>query len=196
MRKRVPRSRIGSRSGGVKKDPSPEQLAGIGAVAIIWNEIEYDLDLAIGNGVVIHEEILLHVTSRWGFDAKNALLYEIAEEAHLPEATLDLIDQTCKALRDYKNQRDAVVHARILHAPTGVGETIRRGAQFRRSLLTTEALDDLYERLDVLRSEMDQIVQIFYAIRRAGHFAFRDSDDEERRLLQQESIRWTDEAHS
>ncbi len=74
MRNSAPQRRIGRRTGDVKKDFSPDQLAGIGAVALIWNEIEYLLDLAVGNAIVKREEILLHITSRYPFDAKNHLL--------------------------------------------------------------------------------------------------------------------------
>jgi hypothetical protein len=71
----------------------------------------------------------------------------------------------------YKKYRDAVIHARILDAPTGIAISPAKRGKRQEVLITVNALNALYDRLVLVRNELIEICQItirLYTTRRWG----------------------------
>jgi hypothetical protein len=160
MKRRPPPGRTGSTTQDIRKDLSRDQLAGIGEIAMIWNELEFLLDTAVGSGLVLSKAMEANNTSRLGFDPKKALAQDIARDALLPQAAIAEVDAALVDLETYKGLRDAIVHARVSDKNKAIGQIVKRGGILYESLLEAKALNALYDHLTLLRQEMDAIVQI------------------------------------
>jgi hypothetical protein len=64
MKRKAPMPRGGVRYGDVKKDLSHEQLAGIGAVAISFNDLEFELDVLLAMALAAPDPLLMDVAKR------------------------------------------------------------------------------------------------------------------------------------
>ncbi|MGQ0741101.1 MAG: hypothetical protein ACT4OG_02220 [Alphaproteobacteria bacterium] len=157
MRKKVelggPR---GKRSGDVRKNLTPEQLRGIGEVTMAYNEAEFLIDLCFGLGLQIEAGLWFEVSTRInGVDGLIAIIKKlVARDCEIDAATYALIENAFAAFKECKTYRDAVIHARILDAPSGLGEFVRKQGTHYHVLLTVEALNALYDRLVAVRTEL------------------------------------------
>jgi hypothetical protein len=168
MKRKAPESRSGASTGDVKKDLSSEQLAGIGAVAILFNELEFSLECILYRGLNLPGGLWLETVKRISsFDSKVELASLIvAEYQHYASnqfeakdwAFAEIIKETLTSLKVVKGLRDAIVHARVFDMSTGIGEKISYKGKIDQVLLTAEALNALYAHMDVLRKELTAIL--------------------------------------
>lgn len=148
------------RNDDVRLNLSHEQLAGIGAVAVAWNELEIFLHYLLGLSAGIPTPLWLEVSTRVnGLEGYVQIIRKgIALCASLlnleKEEVIALMEKSLDAVLDYKQYRDGVIHARVFDAPTGLGELVKRRGQKDEVLLTVEALSALYVRLVLLRKEL------------------------------------------
>jgi hypothetical protein len=157
-----------NRSGDIRKDLSESQLARIGSVAIAYNEAETLIDILLALSLKLHPTLPAALTSRInGIDGKIELL-KIAYKSL--GADTSVFGALCECLGEngfsqLKKYRDGVIHARVLDAPKGIGLTIAKRGKFDEILLTTDALDGIYERLVSIRYELAEFVMILSALR-------------------------------
>lgn len=118
----------GNRSGGtfqdIRRDLSPEQLAGIGAIAIAWNEIEFMLDVALYSGEELAASCLQDDLPRRRLDDKIKHARKAADRWRLPADYLNSIELTASAFSDLKELRNAVIHSRVFDERNGIGHRI------------------------------------------------------------------------
>lgn len=160
---------LGNRSGGtvqdIKRDLSPEQLAGIGAVAIAWNEIEFMLDVVLYSGEELEASCLQDDLPRRRLDDKIKHARKAADRWGLPADCLDSIELTACAFSKLKNLRNAAIHSRVFDAQSGIGHRITIKGEIQEVLLTTKALEWLYQQLIALCFELRCVLAIFDLVR-------------------------------
>jgi len=169
MKRRQPTSETlaGASTEDIKKDFSNEQLAGIGAVAMAWNEVEYLLDIMLYSALALPSAHWLDVVTRInGIEGKLEILRQfIARNRRIAADAAAVMKQSMDDAGLYKTFRDAVVHARVFNAPAGIGQRIERQAKISQVILTREALDGFYDRLVLLRREFQGILAVFDILR-------------------------------
>lgn len=141
------------------------QLAGVGAVAIAWNNLEVALDYAIAYGLALPEVSRHEITGRLhGVDGKIAIARLIHGETclALPRDVCISIDSTLSAVGECKVHRDAVVHAKALHGRTGdVLESSGGRGRALEILFTAKALSYLLRRTEAVCREMTNVCLLF-----------------------------------
>lgn len=135
---------------------STDQLAYIGAIAMLYNDAEDVVDDLCGAGLHIpirDKEVLSRINGidgkieliklcakQWGFDA--------AEQAFLASSLGDA------GFKQLKKWRDAVVHARLLDRETSIARVYERRGAVAEVLLSLDALKGLFARLDLMKVEL------------------------------------------
>lgn len=150
-------SRKGKRTGDIRKDLSDAQLAGIGSIALAYNEAEALIDILVSLVLGLLTNTANEVTSRInGIDGKIELAKIGMRELGADENTIGLLGQSLgdAGFKEYKKYRDAVIHARILHAPSGIALSPAKRGKLDEVLLTVDALNGLYNRLTLVRLEL------------------------------------------
>ena len=95
MKRPAPKARSGGSYQDIKKDFTAGQLAGIGAVAMAFNEAEFLLDCQIYSGLNLSGGIWTEVTSRInGIDGKMAIVKAAVEDDRFPKPIRDAIAET------------------------------------------------------------------------------------------------------
>ena len=181
-----------SRTGDILKDFTSLQLASIGAVALAWNELEYQFDEMLGYGLVIQDGYGANVTTRLSIENKIELMKMVVRNAGLPEEALNPFIHAIGEYGRYKELRDSVIHARLVDADTAIGEVSHYKMKFSEILLSQEALENLYQRIVLLRDEFYFLIQIIYMIRRTfgRGLSGRVPNDPNIELLAQEALTW------
>src|SRR5947209_16390023 len=107
-----------TRTGHIRTDLSQAQLAGIGAVAVAYNEVEILLDVMLGVALGIRDsDVRTGLTSRInGADGKVELVKSVAENLGAPVVLKTLLAECLgkSGFGDLKIYRDAIIHARVL----------------------------------------------------------------------------------
>jgi hypothetical protein len=155
------------------KEVEPERLRAIGAVMLAWNWIEGAIDTSIGMALELHPNMWVDVSSRInGLDGKIAILKESAKLfTATPDDMLLAISKTLNAVEDHKRYRDGVAHVRMGEPSAIVADTAQRRGKTDEILITQEALDALFERLQVLQRETDELTTFFFCRWRASQIA-------------------------
>ena len=156
-------ARKGKRSGDIRKDLSETQLAGIGSIALAYNEAEVLIDILVSLVLGLLTNTAHEVTSRInGIDGKIELAKIGMRELGADENTIALLGQSLgdAGFKEYKKYRDAVVHARVLDAPTGIALSPAKRGKLDEVLLTVDALNGLYDRLALVRLELIEACNI------------------------------------
>jgi hypothetical protein len=148
-----------TRWGDIKKDLSQNQLAGIGAAALAYNEVEVEIDRLFFLATGLSKELQLEVSTRLGgIDGKTAIIIKGVKRFGLDQQEQKQLEEI---LGDHgvfgtlKSYRDAVIHARLINAPIGIGARVDRRAKIFDVLLSQDALDALYTHLISLRDELN-----------------------------------------
>ena len=153
----------GARPGRMAKDPkdafSSQQLAEVGAIVLIWNQIDVMVDW------LVHISLKLPITMFWevvrrigGVSAKVELLRLAAERARLlNDETRKCIKYTLDGVIEYKTYRDNIAHSTPFDPDKGIVQTWKHGTDLVQTLVTIDALTGLYERLSLLLLELREI---------------------------------------
>jgi hypothetical protein len=155
----------------IRKDLSAEQLAWIGAVAIAYNHTEAMIGRMLSVVTQLPPDLQLELESRInGIDNKIAIVKRGAEKLKIPEKIRVFLSESVGegAFMLLKKYRDVVIHARILDASRGTGETLESKGRHTEVLLTANALNGLFDRLDLLREELTELYVIFTRARLIG----------------------------
>lgn len=168
MKRPAPAYRSGSTSKDVKNDLSSGQLQAIGAIAIAWNEVEFILDQILYSGLNLPGTSWLEIVTRLSLDAKIDLIASAEETHNLSPNIQEVITTSVDALKELKELRNSVIHARVFDAPRAIGENIRRRGKISQVLLTEVALNGLYDRLVILRAELRRVLAVFDLVRNSA----------------------------
>jgi hypothetical protein len=174
MKRPSSRFRHSKRSGDIRKDLTPEQLAGIGSVALAYNEAEILIDILLSLSLGLLSYVAHEITSRInGIDGKVALAKIGMNYVSADETTMHLLGETLGdgGFSLYKKYRDAVIHARVLDAPQAIAISPAKRGKNDEVLLTAKALDGLYDRLVLVRLELIEACNI--AIRLYSEHRFK-----------------------
>jgi hypothetical protein len=153
----------GNRSGDILHDLTEKQLAGVGSVALAYNEAEVLIDALLSLALGLWPNTALELTSRInGIDGKIELAKIAMRELGAAKAIQDLLSQSLgnDGFAQLKKYRDGVIHARITHAPAGIAVTPGKRGRTSDVLLTVKALAGLYERLRIIRFELAESCNI------------------------------------
>lgn len=148
----------------IAEDIEPERLKGIGAVSLAWNDLEGAADTALAMSLKLPEPLWVELTSRInGWEGKVELLKKSASiHYRFSEDDIRPISETLGEAGRLKKYRDGVIHALILDPNQDVAPSLQRKGATDEVLVTTEALNALYNRLCAIRAELDQIVSMFH----------------------------------
>lgn len=144
----------------IHTDIEVERLAAIGALTLAWNDLEGAVDGAAGLSLMLVEPLWVEVTSRInGFDGKIAIIKQgLNINFKLPANHARTIATTLGAAETHKRLRDGIIHAMILDPTAAVAPTIQRKGRTDEVLVTLPAIQALYERIVMLRGELDVVV--------------------------------------
>jgi hypothetical protein len=165
MRRRSTRTLWQSRFYDIRKDLAPEQLEGIGAIMLAWNDIEGRLDQILATAIGLPGSIALEVTSRInGLDGKFEIIRKSAQ--HHLQFSKEIYETIAKTLNDleqrYKKYRDGIAHAWILHPQEVVAPSGRQRGKLYEVLVSVDALNTLYDHLAVLQSEIGAVSSVIF----------------------------------
>jgi hypothetical protein len=166
------------RTGHVKKDLSKDQLAGIGAVAIVYNETENLINILLSLSLQISWPLHREVTSRInGVDGKIEIAKAGLRDLGASEEMQLLVAQTLGdgGFSLLKKYRDLIIHATVLDVPVGIGLSPGKRGKSEEILLTTDALDGVFERLEICRLELLEALKITVQLR--SLLKLREADD-------------------
>ena len=159
--------RGGVRYGDVKKDLSHEQLAGIGAVAISFNDLEFELDVLLAMALAAPDPLLMDVAKRVKGLEDRVDLAKMAIDhwqnlANFVNAPTDYrFDAVAKAslgaFSQQKKYRDLIVHSRVYHNSDKIGEMINYKGSHEQVLLSEAALEWVYQINLALTAELNLI---------------------------------------
>jgi hypothetical protein len=137
-------------------------LAGIGAVAMAFNECERVLDALLIVGLEIPPDLFDEVLPRLGsLDGKVDIIKKAAVRVlRFDVASWGAVVAALDEFLKYKRYRDAIVHATLEDRKSGIGIVFKRDKAYE-VLLTAEALNALYERLWSLKEDLDTISVTF-----------------------------------
>jgi hypothetical protein len=164
MKRKVTARRRGQRPYDIRMEFSKEQLAGVGAMAFMWNEIEAMLNLLLCVCLMLPPALWREVHTRiHGIDGTIAIIRAASALIFYNRGGWieNAITDTFAAATQYKGYRDTIIHSRIIDVNSGIGEmSIRRG-KIEEVLLSTDALNRLYEHMWHLHREIMELVTFF-----------------------------------
>lgn len=146
----------GNRSGDILKDLNKEQLAGIGMVALAYNEAESYIHFLVGAGFELRH-MVGEVTQRVnGITGLCELAKLIVKNLKADETVVMALSDTlgAKGFQELKTYRDAVIHCRIFNSDNSIAVSPGKRGTYNEILLTEQALDGLYQRLIIIREEL------------------------------------------
>jgi hypothetical protein len=160
--KRSDTKRPVKRTGDVRKDLTQNQLAWIGSIALAYNETERLVDVIFGISLSL-SELSYDVVSRInGTEGRVEIIKLAIRELGCPElmcvAFADTLGNNGFSL--LKKFRDRIIHASIVDAAAAIARSPAKRGSFEEVLLTVDALKALYRRMQLVRSEMIEIMKI------------------------------------
>jgi len=143
----------------LEKAYTPEQLAKVGAIALIWNRIEYRIEFLM---MVTFEHSFPSLTMWLEFqksikrlDRRIELLRKFAEENEiLTTEAKNCIKISFDAVLEYRKYRNAIVHSFVFDHENGIGTHVNDADKPLQVLLTVDALQVFYNNLVALDNEL------------------------------------------
>lgn len=162
MKRKRPKRHAGFRFGNVLANFSPQQLIGIGSVAMSFNDAERALHELLGPCLRCSSHFEVVASRINGMEgiaaiiraaAKNLIRLEPAQVETAKSFWADL-DLSLDAFLEAKTYRDGVIHAVIFDVTTATGVQYARQDSANEVLLTTEALRWLTDTCIILAAEL------------------------------------------
>jgi hypothetical protein len=179
-RKQPADSQPGRRIEDPKEAYTSEQLAEVGAIILLWNQVETFVDWLIYMAVNPPIYLFWDAARRFkGIGAKVELLRIAADRNKiLSDEAKQVIKTTLDGIVEYKRLRDNIAHSTPHDLDKGIVNTFKYGSEMMQTLVTMPALNGLYLRLRLLMDELRE-VDVLYRI---GHpdkrrRPFRRGDD-------------------
>jgi hypothetical protein len=158
-RRQPPDARPGRRVEDPKEAYTTEQLAEVGAIALIWNQIDNFLDfllhVSLKTPIFVHWEVARRIS---GSNAKIEILRIYAERANiLNDDARKCIKYTLDGIVEYKRYRDDIVHSVPYDIDKGIAHMFKRHTDLVQTLVTKDALKGLYARMKLILDELREI---------------------------------------
>ncbi len=106
-----------------KKAYQKQQLAELGAISIVWNQLEAQIDY-LGSHILFRSSpfrVVLEVNKTVGLSGKIALLRTAASQAKiLDEPAKKCVDIAFRGVAEYRTYRNAVIHHHIYDYKKGI----------------------------------------------------------------------------
>jgi hypothetical protein len=156
-----------SQPGRTAEDPKEaytiEQLAEVGAIILLWNQVEAFLDLLIYTATNPPTYLIWDVSRRLrGITARIELLHLAADRNEvLTEDAKKMIKTTLDAVLEYKHLRDNIAHSMPYDIDKGMAHSFRYGTDMVQTIVTLPALNGLYLRLKMLMNELREAHVLF-----------------------------------
>jgi hypothetical protein len=177
MKRRIQTRRRPIRTFDPRRELDVEQLAALGGVCLAWNDAEAMLDVLLCVCSMVPHAIWREFATRInGIEGKMAIIKAACQNRYgirdgwLHESITNTLDTTS----EYRKYRDAIIHSRIIDRLAGVGEMAIRRGDIQEVLLTTVALNGLYDHIHALKQELYSLITWFQAM---THFFALDDDD-------------------
>lgn len=150
--KRKPRKDIDVHStGDIKKDLTKEQLSAFGAAALAYNMLEDQIDALLFVVTRVPDWLFAEVSSRiHGLDGKTAIINKGLARIGLAPKDLKYLQEGLATFGDFKKNRDAMIHARIVNASAGIGLSAKQRGTAFEVLLSEDALAVFYDHIVAL----------------------------------------------
>lgn len=183
-RPQPPDAKAGRHVHDIKQAYTNEQLIEVGAIALTWNQIDFQIDFLLLVVLKMPIGLWLEVTKRInGMDGKIEILRLRSNQSSiLTNEAKSTIKLSLDAVAEYKKYRDAIVHSIPFDIDRGIAQRIGSRAETTQILLTIEALRGLYDRLVILRDELGQIDLLYRLTDEKGAAAIYQHADDPRRL--------------
>ncbi|SRR6266404_2131893 len=154
------------RSYDSRKDLSKDTLAGIGAVALAFNDLQAMLEILVCVCLDINPSIWREFCTRLGgIEDKIALIkfgfknvFSSAPDIH------EMTENTLASVSQYKGYRDSIIHSRVIDIDAGIAEMTFRRNKIEEILITEEALNSLYDHILVTIQEIRELISLMEAV--------------------------------
>ena len=147
-----------------KKAYQKKQLAEIGTVSIIWNQMEATIDF-LGSHILFFTSpfyVKLGLVNALNLTSKIELLRVCAKHPKiLDDKAKSCIESALLAVIEYRTYRNAVIHHQIYDHKKGIGLYINERGKPSQILVSFEALSALSKRLIILKQELIEIDLLF-----------------------------------
>jgi hypothetical protein len=158
-RKQPKTSRPGRRVEDPKKAYTFEQLAEVGAIALIWNQIDNFLDwllhIALKTPLMLHWEIARRIRGSY---AKVELLRIAAARAKiLTDEARECIKYTLDGVVECNRHRDNIIHSMPYDLDKGIAHAFKHHTDMVQTLVTEGALTGLYQRMKLILDELREV---------------------------------------
>jgi hypothetical protein len=175
MKRKVPVRRVRRNwSYDVRKDLTQGQLAGIGTMALAWNDAEAMYDVLFCVVLGLHSNLWRDVATRInGIEGKHEIIRRaIAARFGIPSGFIaDMIGDTIGAVGELRGYRDTIIHSRIIDVALSIGEAASgRGRKVEEVLLTETALSGVCDRMIIMRQELQALISWFEEMETLGTF--------------------------
>jgi hypothetical protein len=158
-RKQPKTSRPGRRVEDPKEAYTPGQLAEVGAIALIWNQIDNFLDwllhIALKTPLMLHWELVRRIRGSY---AKVELLRLAADRAKiLTDEARECIKYTLDGVVECNRHRDNIIHSVPYDIDKGIARAFRHHNDMVQTLVTEGALTGLYQRMKLILDELREV---------------------------------------
>jgi hypothetical protein len=165
-RKITERRRWRVRAYDVRRDLTKETLAGIGAMALAWNDVEAMLDILLCVCMDIPTSVWREMTTRInGIDGKIGLIkFSLQNILRLSEEFIKLTEDTLGAVAQFKGYRDTIIHSRVIDVGSEIAEMTFRRDKIEEVLITVDALTKLYDNIAALHKGIMELISVIESI--------------------------------
>lgn len=162
------------------------QLAGIGAVALAFNELEATIEQIFFVLANLSADIQFEISTKIGTIEKIDII-KLAAKPYLRKKEQEALAHSLGAegFGLLKSYRDGVIHVRHLSPVTGVGLELDKKANAFDLLVRQDALDAAYDHLVILNQELLATRELFLAINVLNR---REAADPDRPLFEQSIV--------
>jgi len=187
-RKLAKDAKPGRRPEDPKEAYTQEQLAEVGAIALIWNQIDNFLNFLIYIALQPPLYMLWEVGRRLrGTHAKIELLRIAAERSKLlNDEARECIKYTLDGVVECNRHRDKLIHSFPFDTDKGIVSAFKHHTDIVQMLVKTGALSGLYQRMKLILDELREIDLLY---RLADEDGARAVYPEERDPLERRRIR-------
>jgi len=187
MRRKAPegKGKTLSRTGDVRSDFTKEQLAGIGAAALVFNTLEDHLESLFASATQIPSWLTAQVSSRInGLEGTVAIIRAALAEAKMvfpgDNQIADDMDSLGSALDkflEFKGIRDTLIHARVINAAAAIARGAnRRGSKPWEVWLSVAALEAYYRHSTALIKVLEEGAKLLAAVTALQSFGISEPD--------------------
>jgi hypothetical protein len=151
----------------VKKAYDQNQLAEIGAVTLVWNQVEAAVGhilfmMGLTSWRVDPKVLLKLLDAMKGLEDKIEILRTLHQINNLfDDKTRNTIEISFAAIIENRTNRNGIVHSMIFDHEKGIAEYKNSKKEKQQILVTKDALVGLYQRLDSLKNELHEIQNLY-----------------------------------